>query len=584
MERKIKPKRNKIWIWLPGILVFLCAIAVAGWYFLKKDLENPNSKIVKPLLIKELKKLITRESNGLYSISYSRFELDVKSGSGLITGLKLIPDSLVFKQLEDGHKAPNNEFKMGVDSLILKKFRFVKTKNGRKFTIGFIGIVHPVVKIINKRRLYNDTVSNSSPSLLKKMAKNLLKGINVSHMVMKNITLTYLNENEQVVKRTALKNLTFSLSGITVDSLANIGRCRIKTPDSLYDINLNGIQLSLKTHQLLVKLTSIIPRLSTNAFYKTVNYDKDRIHMVFNDMKMSGINIDRFLKKQELHIGQISIANSTGEVFNNYFKPRKIPPVREHKYPHERLQGLALDLTIDTLTMHKSSLSYQMAAKKSGEVANFFMTHAENRVYHITNNTAEKKRNHYATAVIHSRVMDAANLSVFFKFNLTAKNGAFTYTICVGKMDGRALNSLSVPLAMTSIESANVEKMLLKVKANDRSAKGNIDLYYTHMKISLLKPDQKADTLKKKKILSFVANALLPNDNPGKNGKLRKGPINVTRDPRMSFLGFMYKGMLDGMTSLISGTNQHKSKPDKNILINIGRKIVKPLKTIRTSP
>lgn len=79
------------------------------------------------------------------------------------------------------------------------------------------------------------------------------------------------------------------------------------------------------------------------------------------------------------------------------------------------------------------------------------------------------------------------------------------------------------------------------------------------MKISLLKADQKTDTLKKKKMLSFVANALLPNDNPGKNGKLRKGPINVTRDPRMSFLGFMYKGMLDGMTSLISGTDQHKS-------------------------
>lgn len=582
MERKIKSKNSKIWIWFIGIFAFLGITVITGWHFFKKELDDPNSKLVKPLLVKELEKLLTKESDGLYHMSYSKFDLDIKSGNGLITDLKLIPDSAVFKQLEAEHKAPDNQFKMGVDSLVLKNFRFVKTKAGRKFTIGFIGIIHPVIKIINQRLAYNEAVvSKPSTSLLMKMAKHILKGIIVSHMVMQNITLTYWNENEKVVKHTALKNLTFNLSDIAIDSLANIGRCRIKTPDSLYTIHLNGIQLSLKTSQLLVKLTSIVPRLSTKAFYKAVDYDKDRIHMVFNDMTMSNIDITRFLKKQELHIGQISIASSTGEVFNNYVRPRRIPPVREHKYPHERLQNLALDLTIDTLTMHKSSISYKMAAKKSGEVANFFMTHSENQVFNITNNTAAKSRNHFATAVIHSRVMDAANLSVFFRFNLMAKNGAFAYTIRVGKMDGRALNPLSVPLAMTTVESANVKKMVLQVKANDYSAKGHIDLYYTDMKISLLKTDKRTDTLKKKKLLSFVANAFLPNDNPGKNGKFRKGPINVTRDPRMSFLGFMYKGMLDGMTSLISGTDQHKSKPDHNVLINIGRKIVKPLKTIK---
>ena len=100
------------------------------------------------------------------------------------------------------------------------------------------------------------------------------------------------------------------------------------------------------------------------------------------------------------------------------------------------------------------------------------------------------------------------------------------------------------------------------------------------MKVALLKPDKNTDTLKKKKLLTFFTNLALPNDNPAKNGKFRKGPVNVSRSARMSFLGFMYQSTLDGTTSAVLGFNQHKSKPDKNIVTGIGHKIVKPQKTI----
>jgi hypothetical protein len=178
-------------------------------------------------------------------------------------------------------------------------------------------------------------------------------------------------------------------------------------------------------------------------------------------------------------------------------------------------------------------------------------------------------------------VMNAGLLKASYKFNLYSKNGDFSYIYDMGPMNGKALNPLARPLAQVNVDSVDISKFHMQVNANEQLANGNIDMYYKNLKVSLLKVDKNTDTLKKKKLASLFANIALPNDNPKKDGKFRKGPINVTRYPRMSFLGFTYKCMLDGVTSAMSGFNQHKDEPDKNTLINIGRKIVKPPKTTK---
>lgn len=293
---------------------------------------------------------------------------------------------------------------------------------------------------------------------------------------------------------------------------------------------------------------------------------------------MNRIDIARLVKDQQIHIGNMSIANSMGEIYNNYNWPRRVPPIHRHGYSQKRLQRLALDITIDTIEMYRRTMSYKIAAKKFGQTAVLLLAHSESRFYNITNNATAKKKNHFAIARMRTRLMDAGNLSLDYRFNLMAKNGAFSATVKLGEMDGRVLNPLAGALAMINVRSASVSKMLMEVKANETVAKGNIDLFYTDMKVDILKLDNKTDTLKKKKFLSFITNLALPNDNPKKSGKFRKGPIDVSRNPRTSFFGFTWQEMRDGMSSTITGFDQHKDKPNENIIIKVGRKIFKPQK------
>ena len=128
-------------------------------------------------------------------------------------------------------------------------------------------------------------------------------------------------------------------------------------------------------------------------------------------------------------------------------------------------------------------------------------------------------------------------------------------------MNGTAFNPLAEPLGMMHIQSLDIQKMQMNMTGDAYTAKGNIDYYYKNMKVQLLKKDEDNNTLKSRHVISFFTNMVLPNDNPKKNGKFRKGPINIVRAPQESFFGFIWRGMLDGLSSAMSGMDQKKAEP-----------------------
>lgn len=223
-------------------------------------MANPKSKIVKPLLTKELKKLFNDATDGLYHIEYSKFDMDINSSYGSVTAFKLIPDSAVLKKLIANHKAPNSVFNISAEKLIISKFGFVKTKTGRKFKIGTIVMNNPTITLTNKRRKDNVVTGPGKPSEPIKMVKDILKTISIKSMTVKHLNFTLVNQNDGTSKVTRFKNLTIKVSGFTADSPVNnndgqksnnskahglkVNWVSISTPDSLYHINFRDITLA----------------------------------------------------------------------------------------------------------------------------------------------------------------------------------------------------------------------------------------------------------------------------------------------------------------------------------------------------
>jgi len=585
--------KRRVWPWVVGVLAILLIAGYAGWQYFKKDLARPDSKVAKPLLTDQLKKMITEASDSLYHIAYDRFDLNIDSGRGLITNFKLIPDSAVYRRLLAAHKAPNNVMHLHADSLILHNFGFAKTAAGKRFNVASMVMKHPVIRVVNKRMAYNDSTQGQKSSMLVSMMKNMLKVSLVQKMAINNLYFTWVDQNTGKEKSTSFEHWNIRVDGFNADDIAThtkdssgykeslfykVKLFRIATPDSLYYLDFRNFSFAPVRRSMAAATVELMPRLTKPAFYRAVKYDKDRIHLLYKNLTMRNIDIDRIVQRQQFHIGSAVVGGFWGEVMNNYNWPKRKPPLRPDAYPHQKLQKLAFDITIDTMLMHKGFFRYVIAARKSEESSALFMTNTESQFYNITNNTAAKKRKPYTTVHTQTRMMGAGYLSTTYQFNLTSNKGAFSVTSHMGPMDARAMNPLAKPLALIAIKEGKLDKMDMRVDADIDRAKGHLDLYYTGMKINLLKRGEKADTLKKRGFLSFMANTFTPNDNPRKNGKFKQGPINITRQPRDSFFALLWRCSLDGMSSAMMGLEQQKEKPDENIVTDFLKKIIKPHK------
>lgn len=98
------------------------------------------------------------------------------------------------------------------------------------------------------------------------------------------------------------------------------------------------------------------------------------------------------------------------------------------------------------------------------------------------------------------------------------------------------------------VQSADIQRLTFNVDANNYNGKGHLEFYYKNLNIQLLKKVAGKTELQKQGLISKLANSLIiDNDNPDKKGNFRPGPIDLKRDPTVSFFSFLYKGLLDGL-------------------------------------
>ncbi|WP_158827799.1 hypothetical protein [Mucilaginibacter lacusdianchii] len=584
-------KNKSVWRWVLGSLTVIAGVIIAGWFFVKKDLSKPNQSangkgsILKPLIQDKLKDMVVAASDSLYHITFSKFDMNIDSGYAVMSDVKLIPDSAVYKRLVAAHKAPDNLMRMSAQDLRLTKFGFINTSDGKRFGINRVVVVRPKV-VISNHRLAASQPDQDKQSLLYKTFMSFFKRMHIEHMSVRNADLTYINKNEAFVKSDYLHNLNIDVTGFTTSPSAkgdsgsswtnvSVAKFRLATPDSTYYLDIKNAQLLPAAHRLTMEHASLLPRQSKAQFQKTYGFARDRIHLEYDDINLSGIDIERFMRKQQVYVYNYNVGKSWVEVYTNYNYPLK-NKLRRNAYFHRQLQTLAFDITIKQMNISHGDVYFRILASKSDKVATLALTDSKTIIYNITNNIAEKQKNPYLTVVSQALLMNAGLMKTRYVFNLTDKTGGYTVSSTIGTMDGRAFNDLSMPLGLMEVKEGRINRSETFMQVNEYHATGNTNMYYSGVKVALLKKDKDDGDLKRRGFLSFVTNMVMPNDNPRKNGDFKKGPINVIRDPHDSFFGFLWKGMADGMSSAMMGMHQHGKKPDQNIIQKVGKLISGP--------
>jgi len=571
MQGKVR-KNNNTLKWVVGLMfLLLLGIFLTANYFAIK---------LKPVIKAELKDLVLNATDSLYTVEFSDLSLNLLTKGATITDVKFIPDTNVFKRMIALKKAPNNVYYIKLKTLSIKNFRPKNLFKFKKLNVDLLLFDNPDVVMVNTQFDFNE----NKPSYLQRSPydyiSKYLQELRVNEIAFRNVKFKYINNNGPRPEIDSVNKLNVNLKGwlINKDSdqdpsrmyalqeiKINLNDYAYATPDSLYYVKWDRFNFSSSSGKLNIGNFNVAPRLSEMKFAKTAGYSKERYHIQMDNIDLEGINLPLYVKKRELYATQMTISNGLLDVFNNNELPARVK-IKNGKYPHQLLQQLNGPIIVKLLNLDNINISYAEYDRDSKKKGKITFEKTSGTVTNITNVKKIKDRHPYLFANLSTHMMGKGKLDVNFRFDLDAKDGAFSYSGVLGSMDGRALNDVTMPLGLVQIKRGIAKKLEFDIKANDQTANGSVRFAYNDLSVALLKRDKEDDKLVKQGLMSLLANAMVLNsDNPGRDGVLITAPIHYQRPATASFFSFIWRTLFVGIKYSVGVTPKKEQEIFKKI-------------------
>ncbi len=543
-----------VWKWIIGIVATLLIIVVIGAWYL--------SRHWKPILDAQLKEAVISSTDSLYLIAYDRLDFNLITGNASIKNLRLTADTNRYAQMELFHQAPDNIYHINIANLQIRQFHPRRILTERKLHIDDIVIDTPSIHVINKYHVYNDTVAaKRDERTLYQRISNILLEVSVSRIAFNEIQFKFSKKTDSTRNETELRNLNVLVSDILVDSLSQFDTTRFyhtraididmpglryETPDSFYYVSFDRLQIATLYKQLTLSGLKYAPRMSKAEYFNRKQQAKDMVVLAFPTIRLQDIDLQRFVRTQELYAGSLHIDSGTVAIANDLRYPKK-PTNKIGKSPHQLILKLKQPIKIDSVLMDNVSISYAEVSRKYKKEGKITFDRTGGVFRNVTNDSAALVKNQTMVADLTTYMMGTGKLHVAFTFDMLDKRGGHTYKGTLGPMNGRPLNRILTPLLNAEVASANIKGLSFDVKADDYRARGSLRFDYNNMRLNLLTNEQ--DGVKSsKKVVSFLANSFIINDsNPDANGKYHTGRINFVRPEDFSFFKALWQSLLQGI-------------------------------------
>jgi len=556
-----------------GVLLLVCLVLIAGAWYL-------NIKY-KPVLSKEIKALIFKSTDGLYTISFTNVTTNIITGHAVLKNVKILPDTNRYKALIGLKRAPNNLYQVVVKKLTVKNFHPLNVLIGKKLNIDLVLFDKPEVVMVNKQFDFNENRPVQPQKSPYDFIAKALKEFSIETIDFRDASFKYIDRNLTKPSFFSVANLDITLKDFLIDptSAKDLSRLYLLkdviislndysyiTPNKLYQVKLNHLEFSALTGALNIKKFAVEPLYSEMEFSQVAGYNKDRFQVRLNDVFLKGINLPLYVRKQELTAKSMIVSNGQISVFNADSQKRIQTESRIGSFPHQLLQKVRLPIELQKINLNNIDVHYAVYNKKSQQTGRISFEHTTGTISNLTNVAKVKARDSIMEANLITYLMGQGKLDINFKFNLTAKDGAFSYSGILHSINARIMNRITKPLGFVQINRGNVDQLAFHFDANDLKAKGKVDFSYFDLSIALMRNDAEKGRLVKRGLLSFLANALIINpENPSSSGQFISAQVDYGRPANTSFFNLIWRSLLQGIKLSIGITEEKQNKMMEHI-------------------
>ncbi|NTE05336.1 DUF748 domain-containing protein [Agrobacterium tumefaciens] len=568
-----KRHRYKIIKWIAATIIIAFGLLASTAWFL-----NVKSR---PLLTEQIKTLLYKSTDSLYTISFSNVSTNVLTGSATLQNVKITADTIRFKELIRLKRAPNNLYTVTLKKLVVKHFHPITLYRQKKLQIEEVIFDKPEVLMMNRQFDFNE---NRPPRPIKSpysfISKNL-EEFRINAIRFQDASFKYINKNVNKVNVFAIDDLNITLTDLLVDStsaddptrfyllkdvIINLNDYQYTTPNKLYNIKLNKLDFRASTGKLRVNKFELEPRYDEMKFAEIAGHAIDRFHIQMSDILLNGIDLPVYISKQELRAKEMGITNGFISVFNNGSTQKLEGEIKKGRFPHQLLQKLAPPILIQKIKLKDVNISYAIYNDESKQRGRISFEHTSGIFKNVTNLPKIKAINPKMEVNLNTYLLGQASLDLNFKFDLNAPKGYFEYKGILHNFNARILNQITKPLGLVRINRGIVDKLQFDFKADNTGAQGKVDFYYYDLSVALMRNDPSKDHLVTRGLISILANALIINsENPNRHNQFISSDVNYKKPDSSSFFSLIWRSLYTGIKNSIGITEEKQNKIKQHI-------------------
>jgi hypothetical protein len=318
----------------------------------------------------------------------------------------------------------------------------------------------------------------------------------------------------------------------------------MQTSDGLYNFKIGDAFVNATQKKVELKNLSYTSPLSKKEFIAKQKEAKEKYDISLPVVTIHGVEWWPAFNGEEISAGKVELKG--GEV--SIYSDRSLPPKNKMgNFPNQMLAKLPIKVDVDKLAVRDLDIIYEEYSPKSEQSG---ALHVNNIAMNITSLTNKRGSKGPVVAEGTALLMKEIPVKARFTFDMAkAKEGVFTATLRMDSFDARTMNPLAEPLGLTKVNRGEVHSIEATIQGNEHKASGKVLLLYDKLKVSLLKKKKGDEELKKKHLLSFLANVfIIRNNNPWwLTGKTQKKEAYLERDPEAGFMSLVWKTAFIGM-------------------------------------
>ncbi|MFD0976728.1 hypothetical protein [Salinimicrobium gaetbulicola] len=347
----------------------------------------------------------------------------------------------------------------------------------------------------------------------------------------------------------------FEVSGIKVDS---------STINQMVPFNYNGYNFKVdslrinitpehyiasesidaKNGRVEVRNFKIIPNYGPSVFDQKILYEKDRISLKVNQIRLDSLSFSFRNDTLYLQNPVMGISGGDLQIYRNKTlpdNPKMIPLYSQ------MLRQSPVKLDLKEVSVDSTRIVYEEKVKADRQVARISFNNVDGKIDNLTNVGLDQKDLPRTKITASADFMDTTPVEIDWSFNAANQNEKFLFSGSFGRVSGDSMNAFLSP-SMGLAAEGSINSVAFTFTGNDDMLSGDVQVEYENFRIEILK-DQSRET---SKFLSAIANLFVDNDGLSEENNIKD--IQVNRDKAKSFWNYVWlglkKGVLDALVQI----------------------------------